>query len=76
MFTSTEYNLLEVLVRQAGRVVTKAELSERAMGRKLTRYDRSIDMHMSKIRRKLGETADGRPRIETVRGVGYQLIAD
>jgi DNA-binding response OmpR family regulator len=76
MLTSTEYNLLEVLIRQAGRVVTKAELSERAMGRKLTRYDRSIDMHMSKIRRKLGDTVDGRPRIETIRGVGYQLIAD
>ncbi|MGA7801847.1 MAG: response regulator transcription factor [Gammaproteobacteria bacterium] len=74
--TSTEYNLLEVLVREAGRVVTKAELSEQALGRQLARYDRSIDMHVSKLRRKLGAAPDGRSPIQTVRGVGYQLITE
>ncbi|MEM7586129.1 MAG: response regulator transcription factor [Acidobacteriota bacterium] len=74
--TSTEFNLLEQLTRHAGRVVSKEELSERALGRKLTRYDRSIDVHMSHLRTKLGELADGRSPIQTVRGLGYQLIAD
>ena len=74
--TSTEFNLLEQLVRQVGRVVSKEELSERALGRKLTRYDRSIDVHLSHLRAKLGELADGRSPIQTVRGLGYQLIAD
>ncbi|MEM9552857.1 MAG: response regulator transcription factor [Acidobacteriota bacterium] len=74
--TSTEFNLLEELARHAGRVVTKDELSERALGRKLTRYDRSIDVHMSHLRAKLGPLNDGRSPIQTVRGVGYQLVAE
>ncbi len=74
--TSTEFNLLEQLARQVGRVVSKAELSERALGRKLTRYDRSIDVHLSHLRAKLGELADGRSPIQTVRGLGYQLVAE
>jgi len=73
--TSTEFNVLEALARRAGRVVAKGELSERALGRPLTPYDRSIDMHVSSLRRKLGSGADGRSPIETVRGVGYQWIA-
>ncbi|MCU7931005.1 MAG: response regulator transcription factor [Candidatus Thiodiazotropha sp. (ex Codakia rugifera)] len=71
--TSTEYNLLEVLVRNAGQVVTKEVLSELALGRKLARYDRSVDMHLSKLRRKLGTGPAGQPFIQTVRGVGYQF---
>jgi two-component system OmpR family response regulator len=74
--TSTEYNILEVLLREAGRVVSKADLSEQALGRKLAHYDRSIDMHLSKLRRKLGAAADGRPLIETVRSMGYQFTRD
>jgi DNA-binding response OmpR family regulator len=73
--TSTEYNLLQVLLRQAGRVVTKAELCQEGLGRKLARYDRSIDMHVSHLRRKLGDALDGRSVIQTVRGIGYQLVA-
>jgi two-component system OmpR family response regulator len=73
--TSTEFNVLEVLVRDAGQVVTKGDLSVRALGRPLERYDRSIDMHVSSLRRKLGTLADGRSPIQTVRGAGYQLIA-
>ena len=74
--TSTEFNLLEELVRHVGSVVSKEELSQRAMGRKLTRYDRSIDVHLSHLRAKLGELADGRSPIQTVRGIGYQLVAE
>ncbi|CAH1386674.1 response regulator [Candidatus Nitrotoga sp. M5] len=70
--TSTEYSVLEVLLREAGHVVSKTELSERALGRELTRYDRSIDMHLSSLRKKLGPLANGEERIKTVRGVGYQ----
>jgi DNA-binding response OmpR family regulator len=74
--TSTEYNLLEVLARSAGRVVSKTELSELGLGRPLARFDRSIDVHLSSIRHKLGQRPDGRPWIETVRGLGYQLIRE
>ncbi len=74
--TSTEFSLLEVLAMRAGRVVSKAELSEQALGRPLGRYDRSIDMHLSNLRRKLAPCSDGRSLIETVRGMGYQLVVD
>ena len=72
--TSTEYSVLEVLLREAGRVVSKMELSERALGRKLSRYDRSLDMHVSNLRKKLGPLPNGEERIKTVRGVGYQYV--
>ena len=74
--TSTEFNLLEQLARQVGQVVSKEELSERALGRKLTRWDRSIDVHLSHLRAKLGELADGRSPIQTVRGQCYLLVAE
>lgn len=69
--TSSEYNLLEVLARHAGNVVEKEMLSEQALGKPLTAYDRSIDMHMSKLRQKLGD--ESQQLIQTVRGIGYQL---
>ncbi len=72
--TSTEFNVLEMLARDSGRVVSKAELSLRAVGRELTRYDRSLDVHVSNLRRKLGVLDDGRSPIQTVRGMGYQWI--
>ncbi|WP_374243593.1 response regulator [Zoogloea sp.] len=74
--TSTEFNLLELLARNAGRVVSKAELSEQGLGRPLARFDRSIDVHLSSIRHKLGPRPDGRSWIETVRGLGYQLVRE
>jgi two-component system OmpR family response regulator len=74
--TSTEFGLLEVLVRNAGQVVSKEELSEQALGRPLMRFDRSIDMHMCNIRQKLGEAQDGRSRIQTVIRKGYMLIKE
>ena len=72
--TSTEFSLLESLARNAGQVVSKNALSEAALGRPLARFDRSIDVHMSSIRHKLGEQQDGHSYIQTVRGKGYQLI--
>jgi len=74
--TSTEFNLLEILARSAGRVVTKAELSEQGLGRPLARFDRSIDVHVSSLRQKVGRLADGRSYIQTVRGLGYQLVRE
>lgn len=74
--TSTEFNLLEVLARCAGRPVSKAALSEQALSRPLVRFDRSIDVHLSSIRRKLGTLADGRSCIQTVYRQGYQLIRE
>lgn len=74
--TSTEFNLLEALARQVGNVVNKAALSELGLGRPLSRYDRSIDVHVSNLRQKLGSLPDGRSWIQTVRGIGYQLIRE
>jgi len=71
--TSTEFNILELLLRKAGSVVDKHVISERAIGRKLARFDRSIDVHLSSIRQKLGEDAG---MILTVRGTGYHLIKE
>lgn len=72
--TSTEFNLVEALARQAGKPVSKSDLSEVALGRPLVRFDRSIDVHLSSIRQKLGTLPDGRSCIQTVYRRGYQLI--
>jgi DNA-binding response OmpR family regulator len=72
----TEFNLLEALARNAGHPVGKPALSEQALGRPLARYDRSIDVHVSSIRRKLGTLPDGRTWIQTVLRQGYQLVCE
>lgn len=72
--TSTEYSLLEILVRHAGQVVSKNQLSEEALGRPLARFDRSIDTHISSLRHKLGKRTDDRQWIETVIRRGYQFV--
>lgn len=74
--TSTEFNLLEMLARHAGQSVSKATLSIEVLGRPLTRFDRSIDVHIHSVRSKLGSAPDGRSRIQTVIRKGYLLIAD
>jgi DNA-binding response OmpR family regulator len=71
--TSMEFNLLEVLMRNAGRVVSKKDLSEQALGRPLARFERSVDVHLSSIRQKLGDAA---ALIRTVRGQGYHLARE
>ncbi len=71
--TSTEFTVLLTLMRRQGSVVRKRDLYLNALGREPVRYDRSIDMHVSNLRRKLGPDESGNDRIETVRGIGYQL---
>lgn len=71
--TSVEFNLLEVLLREAGNVVSRERLVDAVLGRKFSPFDRSIDMHVSKVRRKLGDSDGGADHIKTVRGVGYIL---
>jgi two-component system OmpR family response regulator/two-component system response regulator CpxR len=74
--TNAEFNLLEVLIKNAGSVVDKNLLSEQGLGRPFQRYDRSIDVHLSSIRRKLPPLSDGRPRIQAVLRKGYQLLME
>jgi two-component system response regulator CpxR len=69
--TSVEFNLLQVLLREAGRVVTRERLVDEVLSRKFSPFDRSIDMHVSKLRKKLGDSDGGSDHIKTVRGVGY-----
>jgi two-component system response regulator CpxR len=71
--TSVEFNLLEVLLREAGRVVTRERLVNAVLSRKFTPFDRSIDMHVSKVRRKLGDSEENGDHIKTIRGVGYMF---
>jgi len=69
--TSVEFNLLHALLREAGRVVPRERLVDIVLSRKFSPFDRSIDMHVSKIRKKLGDSEGGMDHIKTVRGVGY-----
>ena len=73
--TAVEFDLLAALLRAAGRVVTREELVKSVLGRNLTPFDRSIDMHVSNLRRKLGHHDTEAERIKTVRGVGYIYTA-
>lgn len=72
--TSVEFNLLMLLAENAGNVVSKDNLSEKGLGRKLTKFDRSIDVHISSIRHKLNALSDQTPKIETIYRMGYQLV--
>ncbi len=69
--TSVEFDLLLALAREAGKVVKKEDLSEQVLERSLSPFDRSLDMHISNLRKKLGPRSDGSDRIKTVRSVGY-----
>ena len=72
--TSVEFSLLELLLRSAGKVVPREELASAALGRKLSAYDRSVDVHMSSLRRKLGHRVGTMERIRNIRGVGYMYV--
>lgn len=74
--TGAEFNLLMLLVKEAGHVVSRDRLAAEGLGRPLQAYDRRIETHMAQIRRKLGPRADGSPRIQTVRGAGYQYLVN
>ena len=71
--TGTEFSVLEILVRQAGQVISKDDMTEQALNRKLTPYDRSIDVHVSNIRKKLTAAGANKELIINVRGAGYML---
>ncbi len=72
--TSVEFTCLEILLKAAGSVVTRDELAEKALGRPLTAFDRSIDVHLSSLRKKLGHKFAGTERIKTIRNMGYIYI--
>jgi DNA-binding response OmpR family regulator len=71
--TSVEFALLETLLRDAGRVVTREQLTETVLGRKLGPFDRVIDVHISNLRKKLSRV-HGEERIKAVRGSGYVFV--
>jgi two-component system response regulator CpxR len=70
--TSTEFSILFALLQHRGEVVSKRDLYVSALGREPVPHDRSVDMHVSNLRRKLGPDPGGENRIETIRGIGYQ----
>jgi two-component system response regulator CpxR len=72
--TSAEFNTLQALMTHAGKIVTKEELTEIALNRKHTRYDRSIDVHISSVRKKIASHLGDTELIKTVRGSGYLLV--
>ncbi|WP_027361058.1 response regulator transcription factor [Halodesulfovibrio aestuarii] len=69
--TQVEYGILEMLIDAAGQTVPRELISLKALGKELAPYDRSIDVHISKLRKKLGDVSDRMERIVTVRGIGY-----
>src|SRR6202000_2458873 len=71
--TGAEFRVLELLMRSAGQVISRDSMTEQALGRKLAAYDRSIDTHISNLRRKLELEAGTNPEIKNVRGSGYTL---
>lgn len=71
--TSVEFALLEMLMQHAGHIVSREELTEAVLGRKLGPFDRVIDVHVSNIRKKLG-TSQGVERIKAIRGSGYLFV--
>lgn len=73
--TNAEFNILEMLIKSPGQAFSKEELTEYALGRKYTAYDRSIDVHISNLRNKLGDNPQGEPLVKTVRGFGYMFNA-
>ncbi len=69
--TAAEFDLLEMLLRSAGHVVSRKDLVYKVLGRGLDPFDRSVDVHVSSLRKKLGHKIKGIERIKTVRGIGY-----
>jgi DNA-binding response OmpR family regulator len=72
--TDVEFALLEALMRSPGQVVAREELSEEVLGRSFHPFDRSLDMHVSRLRRKLNGNTTREDQVKTIRGVGYQLV--
>jgi len=73
--TSVEFNVLELLLRHAGNVVTREQIAEVALGRPLNPFDRSVDVHVSRLRKKLGSCSGSEDLIRPIRGIGYFMPA-
>lgn len=73
--TGTEFEVLAQLMKHAGAVVVKNDLTERVLHRRLQAYDRSIDVHVSRVRQQLRSRIPDRELIKTVRGSGYQFVS-
>jgi two-component system response regulator CpxR len=71
VLTAVEFNLLELFLRSPGQVVTREQVAKLVLGRNLSAFDRSIDVHVSKLRKKLGSIPPGEERIRAIRSVGY-----
>lgn len=69
--TTIEFDLLEKLLKSAGRVVSREELVREVLGREFSPFDRSIDTHVCNLRKKVGPYSNGSERIKGVRGLGY-----
>jgi DNA-binding response OmpR family regulator len=69
--TSAEYDLARLFLDNPGQVLTRELLVEKILGRQFSPFDRSIDLHVSNLRKKLGPQPDGSERIRSVRGTGY-----
>jgi DNA-binding response OmpR family regulator len=74
--TDVEFALLEALMRAPGKMVSREDLSEKVLGRKFHPFDRSLDMHVSRLRRKLTESGAPEDQVKTIRGTGYQLAVE
>lgn len=74
--TGAEFDILLLLVRAAGKVLSREEIAEAALGRPIGFFDRSIDNHISNLRKKLGASGGGAERIQNVRGAGYVYTGD
>jgi two-component system response regulator CpxR len=72
--TDVEFVLLEMLMRSSGKVIQREELAESVLGRKFNPFDRSLDMHVSRLRRKLRANGVTEDRVKTIRGTGFQLV--
>ncbi|MDC0610068.1 response regulator [Vibrio sp.] len=74
--TTTEFALLSHFIQHPGEAITKETLSLDVLGKRLSAFDRAVDMHVSNLRKKLPERQDGKPRIKTLRGRGYMMILE
>ncbi len=74
--TDVEFGLLEALMRSPGKVVNREDLSQSVLGRAFDPFDRSLDMHVSRLRKKLGQDGIDEDRVKTIRGAGYQLVLE
>ncbi len=74
--TDVEFSLLESLMQSPGKVVSREDLSQAVLGRAFDPFDRSLDMHVSRLRRKLSSAGAEESLVKTIRGVGYQLALD